>query len=418
MTLRLAVILPSPYTGGVVRSLTNICRMLVLGSRRCGDELQLIVGLPKSQSWSLQNAEIFDQLGIQTRFFEQKSITRESLIGSYACHGIDTSVGLPAEAICFEDGIANFEDADFWYLISDALQGPLPAHRKYACMVYDYANRYVPEIFSEEQWRDFCFRAEATARANFVVTTTKQARRDVINFAGADPESVQIFPIEFDPIEAVGLDPDPASATQFTTGSFVLWPTIISGHENHMPVLADLERFLAGNDLRVVIIGKGTSSFDPENGAPVIQHPYVEGIRRLIASSRVLRSRLVFLDFVSDELLLVLMRRALCVLHTSRGDNGSYTVVEGAWQGTPALSNRYPAMEDVGEYFGLPLEFFDYYRQGSLSEGLQRLQQNREDLCQRLPSREALARFSYDHLAERYWQLFSTNMLKALGRQP
>lgn len=418
MTYKLAVILPSPYTGGVVRSLTNICRMLVLGARRCGDDLQLIVGLPKTQSWSLQNAEIFDELGIQTRFFEQKPISRESLMGSYACHGIDTSVELPAEAICFEDGIANFEDADFWYLISDAVQGSIPAHRKYACMVYDYANRYVPEIFEEKKWLDFRFRAEATAAANFVVTTTRQTRRDVINFAGADPGNVNVFPIEFDPIEVSGGDTEPLEASRFERNSFILWPTIVSNHENHLPVLRDLHNFLANNQLQVVVVGKGTTSFDPEIDKPLVQHPYVEEIRRLVASSRILSARIVFLDFVSDELLLTLMRRALCVLHTSRGDNGTYTVVESAWQGTPALSNRYPAMEDLGEYFGLPLEFFDYYRPGSLADGLQRLQKNRGDICQRLPSREDLARFGYDALAERYWQLFSTNMLKALGQQP
>lgn len=418
MIYKLAVILPSPYTGGVVRSLTNICRMLVLGARRCGDDMQLIVGLPKTQSWSLQNAEVFDELGIQTRFFEQKPISRESLIGSYTRHGIDTSVELPAEAICFEDGIANFEDADFWYLISDAVQGQIPAHRKYACMVYDYAWRYVPEILSEDQWCAFQYRAAATAGANFVVTTTRQARRDVINFAGADPERVQVFPIEFDPIEVDeaggGLD-DPCP---FEFGSFVLWPTILSGHENHDAVLKELEAFLERNDLRVSIVGKGTASFDPENTSPSMQHPYVQSVRNIVASSKILRSRLVFLDFVSDELLLTLMRRALCVLHTSRGDNGSYTVVEAAWQGTPALSNRYPAMEDVGEYFGLPLEFFDYYRPGSLANELQRLQKIRADLCRRLPSREDLASFAYDALAERYWQLFVMNMRKALGQQP
>lgn len=418
MTYKLAVILPSPYTGGVVRSLTNICRMLVLGARRCGDDLQLIVGLPKTQSWSLQNAAIFDELGIQTRFFEQKPISRESLMGSYGCHGIDTSVELPAEAICFADGIANFEDADFWYLISDAVQGPIPAHRKYACMVYDYANRYVPEIFGEEKWRDFHFRADATSDADFVVTTTRQARRDVINFAGADPDNVHVFPIEFDPIEVLGSDPEPIEASRFEAESFILWPTIISGHENHLPVLRELQSFLANNELQIIVVGKGTASFNPENDQPLVQHPYVEEVRRFVASSKILSGRMVFLDFVSDELLLVLMRRAICVLHTSRGDNGTYTVVEGAWQGTPALSNRYPAMEDVGEYFGLPLEFFDYYLPGSLADGLQRLLQNRGDICQRLPTRGDLARFSYDALAERYWQLFSTHMLKALGQQP
>lgn len=418
MIYKLAVILPSPYTGGVVRSLTNICRMLVLGARRCGDDLQLIVGLPKTQSWSLQNAGIFDELGIQTRFFEQKPISRESLMGSYACYGIEPPVELPAEAICFADGIANFEDADFWYLISDAVQGPIPAHRKYACMVYDYANRYVPEIFEEEKWRDFHFRAEATARADFVVTTTRQTRRDVINFAGADPEKVNVFPIEFDPIDIIGRNEEPVEANRFETNSFILWPTIVSNHENHLPILKELDNFLANNQLQVIVVGKGTSSFSPEVDQPSVQHLYVDEVRRLVGSSKTLSARMVFLDFVSDELLLTLMQRALCLLHTSRGDNGTYTVVEGAWQGTPALSNRYPAMEDVGEYFGLPLEFFDYYRPGSLTQGMQRLQQNRDDLCRRLPTRDDLAHFGYDALAERYWQLFSTNMLKALELQP
>lgn len=414
MTYNLAVILPSPYSGGVIRSLVNICRMLVIGARECGDDLRLVVGLPKAQAWSAQNAEIFAELGIQTRTFEQKVMARESLTASYACLGVDVLDITPSETIYFDDGIANFEDVDFWYLISDAVQGALPAHRKYACMIYDYANRYVPEIFSEEQWKSFHWRSSITERAKFVVTTTQQARRDVINFAGAAPNRVNVFPLEFDPIDTSGLDCDLALMPELDGGRFVLWPTIISGHENHAAVVQGLEAFLSESDVKVVIIGKGTSSFDPDNKKPLVQHPYVESVRNLIAASRLLKERLVFMDFVSDEVLLVLMRKAFCVLHSSRGDNGTYTVVEAAWQGTPSLSNRYPAMEDVGDYFSLPLSFFDFYRPGSLAEGLRRVTREHTELCARLPTQEQLRHFSYESIASRYWQLFSAGMCAAM----
>lgn len=414
MTYRLAVILPAPYTGGVVRSLLNICRMLVMGARACGDELRLTLGLPKEQNWSLHHERIVAGLGIQTRFFELQIIARASLDGAYLSFGIDTTADLPVKAVVFNDGIANFEDSDFWYLISDAVPAPLPAHRKYACMIYDYANRYVPEIFHEEQWKGFHFRAKATQEAAFVVTTTAQTRRDAITFAGADPARAHVFPLEFDPVDSTNFDINPKELEMFTAESFVLWPTIISGHENHLLVLAGLEEFLATNDLQVVVIGKGTSSFDPQNDHPLIQHPYVESVRELIASSRQLRERIVFMDFVSDEVMLALMRKALCVLHTSRGDNGSYTVVDAAWQGTPSLSNHYPAMENVGEYFGIPLEFFDFYRPGSLADGLRRVQRNRSLLCSNLPPRSRLKEYSFEKLAVRYWQLFSAQMRQVL----
>lgn len=414
MAYRLAVILPAPYTGGVVRSLINICRMLVIGARACGDELSLTLGLPKGQSWSLHHQRIVAGFGIQTRFFELQSIARASLDGAYSSFGINTTVDLPAEAVVFNDGIANFEDSDFWYLISDAVPSPLPAHRKYACMIYDYANRYEPSIFDEEQWKGFHFRADATQGAAFVVTTTAQTRRDAITFAGADPERVHVFPLEFDPVDSTNFDITLPELEMFPVESFVLWPTIISQHENHLPVLAGLEEYLATNDMQVVVIGKGTSSFNPHNEHPSIRHPYVESVRKLIASSRLLYKRIVFKDFVSDEVMLALMRKALCVLHTSRGDNGSYTVVEAAWQGTPSLSNRYPAMENLGEYFGIPLEFFDFYRPGSLADGLRLVQRNRALLCSNLPPRSRLKEYSFENLAVRYWQLFSAQMSQAL----
>lgn len=415
MTYRLALILPAPYSGGVVRSLINICRMLTMGARACGDELYLTLGLPKDQEWLPDNERVVAELGIQTRLFERRTMACASLAGAYERHGVDVSPDLAQEILVFDDGITNFEDADFWYLISDTVPAVLPAHRRYACMIYDYAWRYVPEIFSEGQWQDFRFRAATTQNADFVVTTTPQARRDAINFAGAAPDRVLVFPSEFDPVDCAGFDPNPAEVEAFAPQSFVLWPTIISGHENHLAVLAGLDAFLGETNLRVVVIGKGTSSFDPLNDKPSIQHSYVESVRKLVASFPLLRERVVFLDFVSDEALMALMRKALCVLHTSRGDNGSYTVVEAAWQGTPSLSNRYPAMEDVGAYFGLPLEFFDYYRPGSLAEGLRRVLAERSSLRARLPLRSQLREFGFDNLAVRYWQLFSAQMGKALG---
>lgn len=406
MTFKLAVILPSPYTGGVVRSLINICRMLVLGAQRAGAPLEITVGLPKTQPWSASNAEALATLGVQTRFFKLGRIRRESLVGAYACLGMETVADSPSEFVLFEDGIANFEDMDFWYLISDALDGPLPPHRRYACMVYDYANRYVPEIFDESQWRGFHHRAGVTVNADFVVTTTHQTRTDVINFSGADPDRVHVLPLEFDPIEDCDKCDVVGEDEAFENGSFILWPTIISGHENHLPVLRELEGFLATNDMRVVVIGNRTKSFDPTNATPAIKHPYVDSVRDLIGSSSVLKKRLVFLDFVSDGLLLALMRKAMCVLHTSRGDNGTYAVVEAAWQGTPAISNRYQAMQDVGEYFELPLEFFDFYRRGSLSTGLSRIRNSRTEICLRLPSRDTLRKYSYEQIADRYWNSF------------
>jgi len=409
MNYRLAVILPSPFSGGVIRSLINICRMLVLGAQRSGDKLKLVVGLPRMQGWSIRNAEIFSSLGIETRFFDQKAIQSDKLKGSYACLGVSLEDGIPDTTIFFDDGIANFEDVDFWYLISDSVLGPLPAHRKYACMVYDYANRYVPEIFDESQWKKFYLRAGVATSADFIVTTTRQTRLDAINFAGVNPEKAHVFPIEFDAIDD-GFELDTKLVNQFDSRSFILWPTILSGHENHESALLDLEIFLKNNDLQVLIIGRGTNSFNPKNHEPMVDHPYIRRIRGLIDSSEILEERLIFLDYVSDKLLLTLMRLAFCILHTSHGDNGTYTVVEAAWQGTPAISNRYPAMEEVGEYFKLPLEFFDHYTSGSLVNSLWHLQHNYEDIYSRLPSRDALSRFSYDHLAEKYWRLFSANM--------
>lgn len=414
MVYNLAVILPSPYSGGVIRSFINICRMLVLGARESGDVLRLVAGLPKTQVLTARNTDILSELGVTIRFFEKKRMKRESLVGSYACLDVHISDVIPAEIIYFDDGVANFEDVDFWYLISDSIEGALPAYRKYACMVYDYANRYSPDIFSEDQWKSFHWRTAVTERAQFVVTTTEQARRDVINYAGADPDKVHIFPLEYDPIESINFDCDLFLGSKLEGIDFLLWPTIISGHENHVPVLEGLEAFLAESNMKVVIIGKGTKSFDPSNGSPLVEHPYVESVRDLINSSRLLKERLVFMDFVSDEMLFALMRKAFCILHSSCGDNGTYTVVEAACQGTPSISNRYPAMENVGSYFDLPLVFFDFYRPGSLVESLRIVVQEHATLCARLPTKEQLSCFSYESLAMKYWLLFSAKMRTAL----
>lgn len=408
-TYKIAMILPSPFSGGVVRSLVNICRMLSIGARKCDDEVELIVGIPEEQELSLENKKIFSEMGIELRFFKQNVINSASLMGAYRAYCVDSTANSPAEFVYFDDGVINFEDADFWYIISDGVRGALPLHKKYACMVYDYANRYAPEIFNEAQWQAAHFRTELAAKANFVVTTTDQTRRDVINFAGVLPGKVHVFPLEFDPITLASNEQN-----EFDYDEYILWPTIISSHENHPFIIEGFKEFLEANDMKIIIIGKGTSSFDPKNKSPSVRHPYVENIRKLIGSSKLLKDRLIFLDYVSDGDLITLMKNAFCVLHTSRGDNGSYTIVEAAWMGTIALSNRYPAIEEVGRYFQLPLEYFDYYRPGSLTHSLRRLQHNRAELIQHLPSREVLKKYSYENLAKEYWEMFLLYMMSSL----
>lgn len=401
--MHLAIILPAAFDGGVLRSAFNIARTLIYGAEESGDDLNISFGYPNTLQLPEDLKEKLERLGINMRPYKLEFVRAEQLPSLTEEPKDEVDDNKNRKIAVFNDGVSNFEEADFWLILSDYLPYQLPEHKPYAVMVYDYVHRYVPEIYSSVLWRQFDERARMTRCADFVMTTSNQTKQDVISFIGYPKSKIKVFPLDFNPVSLhysdVGLT---------TKKAQIVWPTILSNHENHLYVLSELEAFLKKHpETTVHVIGPNTARLSPRADS-VNEAEYVLRVKNKIKQSKVLTEGLVFHGFIPDEVYARLIAESMYLLHTSRFDNGSYTVIEAAWSGTASVSAYYNAMNEISEKFGLGLMFFDSTQPGSLSDVLTLSFQDeqRKKAYSSLPSKSHLLQYGYEKLGGRYWGQF------------
>ena len=331
---------------------------------------------------------------------------RPTLVPSKTINGYFDNIKNENSYLIFNDGISNFEESDLWFILSDHVYNPLPPHRPYGIMVYDYVQKYHPDILNKDGWQIFQKRAQVTCDARFVITTTEQTRRDVINFAGADPRLVHRFPIEFDPPLHLINGDSQIDHHLLKPGSYVIWPTMLSSHENHLQILEELDLFLSQSAIKILIAGFGTESMNPKNNHSIIHHPYIVKIREKIARSTNLQNNLIIRGFIPDTEYASLLKNAACLLHTSSGDNGAYAPIEAAWLGVHSICNDYPAMQEFSAQFNVPCVWFNPNSRHSLCKALTEALKQKSTYRTLLPSQDALRAYSFDQLAAEYWQRF------------
>lgn len=396
-----------------MRSAMNIIRMLALGSRASGDQLELSFGYPEGLEFDHADVETLRELDVLVRPFQVMALPAEHISAYYGDFLPAQKRSSAQHYIAFNDGVSNFEEADFWLIVSDHIYTPIPPHRRYGVVVYDYVQKYFPDILGDNEWVTFATRAQITCGADFVITTSDQTRMDVITYAGADPAKVHRFPVEFDPPKHIRNVATAPTSVISDAVPYIMWSTILSQHENHLSTLRGLERFVENFPHEIVITGFHTKSFDPGNLKPSVDHPYVRSVRTAIERSPELRKRIGFRGFVSDAEYGRLMAGAAAVLHTSTGDNGTYSALEAAWLGVQTVCSRYPAMEQLANQFSLPLIAFDVDDSDSLFKALRDGIQDSALHRRRLPCREQLSRYRYDLLAPEYWKRFRDATTKA-----
>ena len=417
MHLDIAVILPAGYRGGTLRGALNATRMLALGAAACGDHVTLSFGHLDDPSLYLDSDfEELRELGVRIRPFRPQVVSAASLASLYGEWVEVPERRRAPEYLVFNDGVSNFEDADFWLIISDRLNVALPAHRRYAIVVYDYIQRYVPAIFGQTAdrtaiWMQFEAYAEAARRADFVVCTTQQTRSDCIGYVGADPERVRLFPMEFDPLS------DDAAPPDADARPYLLWTTNSTHHKNHLNVLEGMERlFRRRPDLphELKMSGVLTHLFDESSkGEPHFDDPYIKRVRAKIEECEAVKRRLRILGNIPDGSYVDQLARADVLVHGALYDNGTFSVVEAAWFGVPSVSSDYPAMREIESRFGVPLEYFEATDTDTRAAALARMLEAPDVARARLPGRERLRRHSFEATAPGYWSAFRDAVLDA-----
>jgi glycosyltransferase involved in cell wall biosynthesis len=123
----------------------------------------------------------------------------------------------------------------------------------------------------------------------------------------------------------------------------------------------------------LVFAGLLTEAFSPQYRGPRDHDRYWwSQIPQLVLNLGLIEgSDVTFLGFVSDEQLLDLYQRCAVVVNAAKYDNGSYSLIEGAYFGRPLVSSRYPAVEFLCERFRVPVHYFPVDDDIALSAALE-----------------------------------------------
>ena len=388
---KITVLLPVAYRGGSLRGAKNIAKMLYWGSRLSKEPADIVFSCVSGVYDTQVVFSDLKELGITVVETTWNKIGRESLKFMSRFTGAAGALPEP-EYYLPTDGMNNFSDSDFWLVISDRTNPPLAPLVPYGMVVYDYIQRYVPELFGGWLERNFFV---TVRNASFVITTTAQTQNDAIQYAGVEAKKVLLMPMEFHPPTI------PSFSLPTHKKKYFLWVTNISVHKNHMRALDALEYFYKelGGDLDVLIVGASTLMFlNTSEG-----NPYYKELALRIEKSPFLKKRCRVLGEVGDAEYVNTVRHAQFLWHPTLVDNGTFAVVEAAYLQVPSVSSDYSAMRYMDERFRLNLLFADPYNSRDMAEKLKIMQEQVEIRKKQLPPSSQLEKFTAKELAQDFW---------------
>jgi glycosyltransferase involved in cell wall biosynthesis len=122
-------------------------------------------------------------------------------------------------------------------------------------------------------------------------------------------------------------------------------------------------------NLDIVVTGWNTDLFNPRlvlkkdsSRQGVWGHSYVKEVResvKLILGQW--EARIHWAGEVSNSEYIAIVQNSQFLVHNVLADNGTFSVIEAAALGRPAMSSDYPQMRQLNEQFGLGLHFFDAF---------------------------------------------------------
>lgn len=408
--MKLGIILPASYSGGTLRAALNAAIQIHDGARALGDDVAVEFGYVDVGQAEFHKA--FREL--ERREIPYRPL-RIEFCDARSLFSVPSGAGreeLKQRYVIFNDGVSNFDDADFLLIMSDQIiGGVMPPGRRFGMVIYDLIQRYVPEIFdgatlaeadTQARWRAHTAKMKNYARATALFVTTDQTRSDVISFGGVPGRKVVKLPMEFDPLDAgptLPAEPKPSFRP------YMVWPTNSTQHKNHIRMVRALELMYSQltNAPDVIMTGQYSEFFTPGKQGSIADIAYVRQVREEIRKSTILSKRLRILGEVPDHQYLVVVRGAFLLLHPALFDNGTFSVVEAAWQGVPSVSSRYAAMDEINRRFELNLCFFDALDENEIAKTICAAIGRREELKARLPPQQRLTRFRREENAIAYW---------------
>jgi glycosyltransferase involved in cell wall biosynthesis len=393
---RVAIVLPTPYRGGTLRSAKLLAQAVWSGSRQCSEEVDVVLAYAGGEERSPYPREPDEwdadlPASISRRTFKWHLLDPESARRAMHYAGHPGWVPHALRYVMPDDGMHLLSDCALWIVVSDRLPGLLLPIRPYVLVVYDYVQRYDAQF---KVGSDEIFLAAAQV-AKRVLVTTRFTERDAQIYAGVARSKVQKIPMlvpEFPAIQTAGTE---------EKHPYFLWTTNLGAHKNHFNAISALRKYYERLDGRLDCRISGVDSASLLKGGPAHLRP----LKDLVSQSQKLSHRLRILGELPDDLYREELAGASFLWHPARIDNGTLTVVEAAAMGVPSLSSKYPAMEEMNEQFDLNLTWMDPGQPNDMASGLKWMEEHANEARTRLPSGEELAKHGVERVAAAFWNV-------------
>lgn len=390
---RIAVIVPVGYRGGSLRGAKLLAQTLQIGAEQSGRSAEVV--LLHLDNQDLYMSTEFDDLPstIKTRAFKWRTLKADEARRAMRYAGHAHWEPSAAEYVVVDDGIKQLEDCDLWVVVSDRITNPLLPLRPVVHMVYDYLQRCTP-ILNNGADESFINAARAAAH---VWTTTEFTRQDALQYAGVDGKRVIKLPMLAPAFEPMHFVPPPKQAPYF------VWTTNAALHKNDEHALRALKLYYDEMNGTLECHVTGVDSQKLLKTPP----EFLKQTMTWVREHEHLKSRLHWPGELPDADYQRLLKGAAFLWHAGRIDNGTFSVVEAAGLGVPALSSDYPPMREMDEQFSLNLAWMDASDPQAMAQALKDMEQKHMERRAMLPTAEQLGSQSIKRLAPAYWKAAS-----------
>jgi len=389
---KIGVFLPIPYRGGSLNGAKNLAKMIRLGSRAQGMPVEVVFSYVADFYDIKEDFSDLLEHGITVRETRWKTASKAEIVNLVAFEGIKVPLNYDyyMYPTCTH---ADFMDCDFWMVVSDRTSQPIAPIKPYGMLIYDYIQRYIPELLGD--FHEYAFFVSARD-AEFVLTTTPSTQQDAIQYAGTSSKKTHLIPMEFNPFRL--------SPTKYHEKNYFIWTTNIARQKNHYNAIKALDIYynLLDGKLDVIMTGATTDRFNLSNS---MENPnaYVTKIRDLLEEKSIVQQHLRIKGNLSTHEYLAILSSATFLWHPALIDNGTYSVIEAAYYGTPSLSSSYPQMHYMNERFNLELSFCNANDPQHMAMQLKHMEENHINKRELLPTKEFLEQFSYEKIAPTLW---------------
>lgn len=292
------------------------------------------------------------------------------------------------------DDIRDFTDCELWIILSDRLPSPILPIRPYLLVVYDYLQRYY-DILSLDAQKTFIGVAQ---HAQAILVTTDFTEQNVVDYACLPRHRVHKVPMLV-PDFSAGIS-DTFSETN--TKHYFLWSTNLALHKNHVNACRALHAYYQHYQGRFACIITGIMT----EYLLTSELPHLQKFQNIYARSPLLQKYVSIVGELPESEYKQTLSRAAFIWHPAHMDNGTFSVVEAAQYGVPALSNDYPPMREMDAQFQLNLTWMNATTWDDMARALKDMEEKvlDQDKAVLLPY-TGLESQSVEALSLPYWQV-------------